>query len=85
LTIANIESSLNPDSQNNIYKGLFALNPLSDYNKKTLKLNDKWNNPILNAYAGIKLIKYNIIIFIKKLGDMEKYINLSDWAKNLQL
>ena len=84
ITVANIESGLRPGSGNSTYKGLFALVPSSNYGGIITPIGAKWNDPYINADAGIKLLKDSIKLLKKQLGTTGwASLNVGDWAKNI--
>lgn len=83
LTVAMIESGLNPKAGNNKYKGLFAMDPNSSYDGVVTPMKDNWSNAYVNAENGIKLLKSHIVKFKKALGKDIAALDLSQWAKNL--
>lgn len=78
VTVATIESGLNPKSGNKRYKGLFALSQ-EEFNKYTPGGNIF--NIDNNTSAGIQCLKRNIKEFIKYMGPTAANINVSQWAK----
>jgi hypothetical protein len=83
ITVAMIESGLNPKSGNATYKGLYAMVPTSNYNGATFAMGAKWADPEVNANAGIKLLAHDITLFRKGLGSTVHALNLGDWSANL--
>ena len=83
VTVAMIESSLNPLSQGNTYKGLFAMVPSSDYEGSVTPIRDNWKDPYINSEAGIGLLAANIKKFKKSLGNDWASISVGKWADNL--
>jgi len=84
VTVAMIESSLNPLSQGNTYKGLFAMVPSSDYEGSVTPIRDNWKDPYINSEAGIGLLAANIKKFKKSLGNDWDSISVGKWADNLE-
>ena len=72
VTVATIESGLNPKAGNSTYKGLFAMRPNSNYGGVVKPMGSKWSDPYVNAENGTLLLKDNIRGFKKSLGN--------DWA-----
>ena len=56
VTIATIESGLNPDVGNSTYKGLFALNPSTAVKYNPSITNSNVHNPLINAEAAGKML-----------------------------
>jgi len=83
VTVAMIESSLNPLSQGNTYKGLFAMVPSSDYEGSVTPMGDNWKDPYVNSEAGISLLAANIKKFKKSLGNDWASLSVGRWADNL--
>lgn len=85
VTCALIESGLNPNSGNETYKGVFAMNPKLKYRGvDATPLGNRWSDPDTNVNAGIQLIKNSIIELKNKMGTANwAAINVSDWANNL--
>jgi hypothetical protein len=83
ITVAMIESGLNPKSGNATYKGLYAMVPTSNYNGATFAMGAKWSDPEVNANAGIKLLAHDITLFRKGLGSTVHALNLGNWSANL--
>lgn len=83
LTVAMIESSLNPKAGNARYKGLFAMDPNSTYGGLVKPMGSNWADPQINADNGVKLLKRDIVQLKKQLGKDLASLNLSPWAKNL--
>ena len=79
-TVANIESSFNPNSGNNRYKGLFALSQ-EEFNKYVP--GGKIHNVDDNANAGVQCLRNNIKEFKRYLGPTLATLNLGSWATNL--
>ena len=77
ITVATIESGLNPNAGNRRYKGLFALSQ-SEFNKYVPGGNIY--NIDNNANAGIQCLKNNIKAFVRYLGPTVAKINISNWA-----
>jgi len=79
-TVANIESSFNPKSGNNAYKGLFALSQ-EEFNKYVHggNIHDIDNN----ANAGVQCLRDNIKAFKSYLGPTLATLKLGSWATNL--
>ena len=83
LTVAMIESSLNPKAGNSTYKGLFAMQPNSNYGGVVTPMGDKWSDPNVNADNGVKLLKDNIKVFKRTLGNDWASLKVGSWANNL--
>ena len=83
LTVAMIESGLNPKAGNSKYKGLFAMDPNSTYDGLVKPMGSNWADPQINADNGVKLLKRDIVQLKKQLGKDLASLNLSPWAKNL--
>jgi hypothetical protein len=83
ITVAQIESGLNPNSGNNTYKGLFAMQPSSNYSGVVTPMGSKWNDPYINAENGVKLLKNNIAQFKRTLGNDWASLKVGSWANNL--
>lgn len=77
ITVATIESGLNPNAGNRRYKGLFALSQ-NEFNKYVPGGNI--NNIDDNTNAGIQCLKNNIKAFVRYLGPTVAKINISNWA-----
>jgi len=79
-TVANIESSFNPNSGNNRYKGLYALSQ-EEFNKYVPggNIHDIDNN----ANAGLQCLKNNIKEFKRYLGPTLATLNLGSWTNNM--
>ena len=83
ITVAHIESGLNPKSGGPVYKGLFAMQPDSNYGGTLTPMGNKWNDPYINAENGVKLLKTNITKFKKNLGTDWASLKVGSWANNL--
>ena len=83
ITVAQIESGLNPKAGNSTYKGLFAMQPNSNYGGKVTPMGNKWADPYVNAENGVKLLKNNITQFKRTLGTDWASLKVGSWANNL--
>lgn len=83
VTVAMIESGLNPLAGNNTYKGLFAMQPNSNYGGAVKPMGANWKDPYVNAEAGIALLADNIKQFKKTLGGDWASLNIGTWTNNL--
>jgi hypothetical protein len=83
ITVANIESGLNPKAGNASYKGLFAMQPNSNYGGVTTVMGSKWSDPYVNSENGVKLLKNSITQFKKTLGTDWASLKVGSWANNL--
>jgi hypothetical protein len=83
ITVAQIESGLNPNAHGATYKGLFAMQPGSNYSGTVTPMGSKWNDPYINAENGVKLLKNNISQFKKALGNDWASLKVGSWANNL--
>lgn len=83
ITVAHIESGLNPKAGNSTYKGLFAMQPNSNYGGKVTPMGNKWADPYVNAENGVKLLKNNITQFKRTLGNDWLSLKVGSWANNL--
>lgn len=83
ITVANIESGLNPKAGNSTYKGLFAMQPNSNYGRSVTPMGNRWSDPYVNAENGVKLLKDNITQFKRSLGTDWASLNVGSWANNL--
>lgn len=83
VTVAMIESTLNPLSGNNTYKGLYAMRPESNYGGVVKPMGANWKDPYVNAEAGISLLADNIKQFKKTLGGDWASLNIGTWTNNL--
>ncbi len=83
VTVAMIESGLNPLAGNNTYKGLFAMKPNSNYGGVVKPMGANWKDPYVNAEAGIALLADNIKEFKKTLGGDWASLNVGTWTNNL--
>ena len=83
VTVAMIESGLNPLSGNNTYKGLFAMRPESNYGGAVKPMGANWKDPYVNAEAGIALLADNIKQFKRTLGSDWASLNVGTWTNNL--
>ena len=83
ITVANIESGLNPKAGNSTYKGLFAMQPSSNYGRVVTPMGNKWSDPYVNAENGVKLLKASITQFKRSLGTDWASLNVGSWANNL--
>ena len=59
ITVAMIESGLNPAAHGATYKGLYAMKPSSNYGGLVTPMGSNWADPYVNAENGIKLLKNN--------------------------
>ena len=83
VTVAMIESGLNPLAQGNTYKGLYAMRPESNYGGVVKPMGENWKDPYVNAEAGIALLADNIKQFKRTLGNDWASLNVGTWANNL--
>ena len=83
ITVAMIESGLNPLSGNSKYKGLYAMVPSSNYGGVVTPMGENWKDPYVNAEAGIALLADNIKAFKKSLGKDLATLNLGGWTQGL--
>jgi hypothetical protein len=83
ITVANIESGLNPKAGNSTYKGLFAMQPSSNYGRVVTPMGNRWSDPYVNAENGVKLLKDNITQFKRSLGTDWASLKVGSWANNL--
>jgi hypothetical protein len=83
ITVANIESGLNPKAGNSTYKGLFAMQPNSNYGRVVTPMGNRWSDPYVNAENGVKLLKDNITQFKRSLGTDWASLKVGSWANNL--
>jgi len=83
ITVAMIESGLNPLSGNSTYKGLYAMVPSSNYGGVVTPMGENWKDPYVNAEAGIALLADNIKQFKKSLGKDLATLNLGGWTQGL--
>lgn len=83
VTVAMIESGLNPLAQGNTYKGLYAMRPESNYGGVVKPMGENWKDPYVNAEAGIALLADNIKQFKRTLGGDWASLNIGTWANNL--
>lgn len=83
VTVAMIESGLNPLAQGVTYKGLFAMKPNSNYGGVIKPMGSNWKDPYVNAEAGIALLADNIKQFKKTLGGDWASLNVGSWTNNL--
>ena len=83
VTVATIESGLNPKASGPTYKGLFQMNPSSSYGGTLTPLGNNWSDPYANAENGVKYLRDNIASFKKQLGKDIASLDISPWAKNL--
>jgi hypothetical protein len=83
VTVAMIESGLNPKAGNSTYKGLYAIQPNSTYGGKTIAVGSDWSNPDRNAEAGIKLLASQVKGFKKLLGSDWASLNVGDWTNQV--
>ncbi len=83
VTVAMIESGLNPLAGNNTYKGLFAMQPNSNYGGVVKPMGENWKDPYVNAEAGIALLADNIQQFKRSLGGDWASLNVGTWTNNL--
>jgi soluble lytic murein transglycosylase-like protein len=84
ITVAMIESGLNPNAHNSRYKGLFAMDPNDSYGGLSYKMGNRWNEPGVNADAGLRLISNQIKTFKKQVGT-EAYatLKMGSWVNNI--
>lgn len=83
ITVAMIESGLNPLSAGGTYKGLYAMVPSSNYGGVVTPMGANWKDPYVNAEAGIALLADNIKGFKKSLGKDLATLNLGGWTQGL--
>jgi len=83
ITVAQIESGLNPNAHGATYKGLFAMQPGSNYGGTVTPMGNGWNDPYINSENGVKLLKNNISQFKKTLGNDWASLKVGSWANNL--
>lgn len=83
VTVAMIESGLNPNAGNSTYKGLYAIQPNSNYGGKTIAVGKDWANADRNAEAGIKLLASQVKGFKKLLGGDWASLNVGDWTNQV--
>ena len=83
ITVAMIESGLNPLSHGPVYKGLYAMRPESNYGGVVKPMGANWKDPYVNAEAGIALLADNIKAFKKSLGKDLATLNLGGWTQSL--
>ena len=83
ITVAMIESGLNPLSAGGTYKGLYAMVPSSNYGGVVTPMGENWKDPYVNAEAGIALLADNIKAFKKSLGKDLATLNLGGWTQGL--
>lgn len=83
VTVAMIESGLNPKAGNATYKGLYAIQPSSTYGGKTIAVGKDWSNADRNAEAGIKLLASQVKGFKKLLGGDWASLNVGDWTNQV--
>jgi hypothetical protein len=83
ITVANIESGLNPKAGNATYKGLFAMQPNSNYGGVTTAMGNRWADPYVNSENGVKLLSDSINKFKKTLGTDWASLKVGTWANNL--
>ena len=83
ITVAMIESGLNPLSHGPVYKGLYAMRPESNYGGVVKPMGANWKDPYVNAEAGIALLADNIKAFKKSLGKDLATLNLGGWTQGL--
>lgn len=83
ITVAMIESGLNPLSAGGTYKGLYAMVPSSNYGGVVTPMGENWKDPYVNAEAGIALLADNIKGFKKSLGKDLATLNLGGWTQGL--
>jgi hypothetical protein len=83
VTVAMIESGLNPKAGNSTYKGLYAIQPNSNYGGKTIAVGKDWANADRNAEAGIKLLASQVKGFKKLLGGDWASLNVGDWTNQV--
>lgn len=83
VTVAMIESGLNPKAGNSTYKGLYAIQPNSNYGGSTIAVGNDWANADRNAEAGIKLLASQVKGFKKILGEDWASLNVGDWTNQV--
>jgi hypothetical protein len=83
ITVATIESGLNPAAHGATYKGLYAMKPGSNYSGLVTPMGNNWADPYVNAENGIKLLRNNIAQFKKSLGNDWASLKVGSWANNL--
>jgi hypothetical protein len=83
ITVAMIESGLNPKAGNAAYKGLFAMQPNNSYDGVVTPAGNKWSDPYINAENGVKLLKHDIGVFRKQLGTDWASLKVGSWAQNM--
>jgi soluble lytic murein transglycosylase-like protein len=83
ITVAMIESGLNPLAHGPVYKGLYAMRPESNYGGVVKPMGESWKDPYVNAEAGIALLADNIKQFKKSLGKDLATLNLGGWTQGL--
>ncbi len=83
ITVAMIESGLNPLAGGVTYKGLYAMKPESNYGGVVTPMGANWKDPYVNAEAGIALLADNIKQFKKSLGKDLATLNLGGWTQGL--
>ena len=83
ITVAMIESGLNPKSGNSKYKGLYAIQPNSTYGGKTIATGNDWADPDKNAHAGIKLLASQVKNFKRALGNDWASLNVGTWTNSV--
>jgi soluble lytic murein transglycosylase-like protein len=83
ITVAMIESGLNPLAHGPVYKGLYAMRPESNYGGVVKPMGENWKDPYVNAEAGIALLADNIKQFKKSLGKDLATLNLGGWTQGL--
>lgn len=83
ITVAQIESGLNPNAHGATYKGLFAMQPSSNYGGTVTPMGNGWSDPYINSENGVKLLKNNISQFKRSLGNDWASLKVGSWANNL--
>jgi len=83
ITVAMIESGLNPLAHGSTYKGLYAMVPSSNYGGVVTPMGENWKDPYVNAEAGIALLADNIKLFKKSLGKDLATLKLGGWTQGL--
>jgi hypothetical protein len=83
VTVAMIESGLNPRAGNSTYKGLYALQPNNNYGGKTIATGSNWSDPNKNAQAGIKLLASQVKDFKRALGNDWASLNVGAWTNSV--
>lgn len=83
VTVAMIESGLNPKAGNSTYKGLYAIQPNSNYGGKTIATGSNWSDPDKNAQSGIKLLASQVKDFKRALGNDWASLNVGAWTNSV--